>query len=460
MNILKNTLLCLITLCASIQAEAPQNPEIRVQLSTASSLIPVYMGRFDGETSLDRNYLSQLESVLLFDLNNNGSTRALPINDQKEKVLTAKEAKECFSPKAWKSFGIAHVMKVLITGKTLSLDLFTTSSGSLKHFSDITLTGEIAHDRRQIHKLADGIHKSLFNRDGIASSRILFARQAKEVRADSPDAAGWASEIWECDWDGHNARQITSERSYCVTPVFIPVSSSFPGASDRFLYVSYKSGQPKIFLASLKEGVGRRLIDLRGNQLLPAISPQRDKVAFICDAAGRSDLFMQPFNPQTGEVGKPQQLFSYPHSTQASPTFSPDGTKVAFVSDKDRSMRIYVIPATGSGRRANPQLITKQNSENSCPSWSPDGRKLAYSAKTGGVRQIWIYDFATQEERQLTSGAGNKENPTWAADSLHLVFNSTDASSSELYVVNLNQPDAIRITKGQGKNHYPTWGPR
>lgn len=448
-------LLPLIAISSTAFAEAPQNPEIRVQLTTASSLIPVYMGRFRGETSFDRNYLNQLEDVLQFDLNHNGSTRALPINDHKEKVL-----KEGLSSNVWKSMGIAHVMKVDISGKALSLALFSSQSGTVKEFKDISLTGELAQDRRQIHKLADAIHKALFNKEGIATSRILFARQAKEVRADNPEGAGWASEIWECDWDGHNPHQITNERSYCVTPVYIPANAKFPGANDRFLYVSYKQGQPKIFLASMKEGVGKRLIDLRGNQVLPAISPQRDKVAFICDASGRSDLFMQSFNPQTGEVGKPVQLFSYPHSTQASPTFSPDGMRVAFVSDKDRHMRIYVIPSTGSGRRVNPLLITKQNSENSCPSWSPDGRKLAYSAKTGGVRQIWVYDFATQEERQLTSGAGNKENPTWAADSLHIAFNSTDASSSELYVVNLNQPEAIRITKGQGKNHYPTWGPR
>jgi TolB protein len=105
-------------------------------------------------------------------------------------------------------------------------------------------------------------------------------------------------------------------------------------------------------------------------------------------------------------------------------------------------------------------LITKKSRESSCPTWSPDGTKLAYSAKTDGIRQIWTYDFTTGEESQLTFGPGNKENPCWANNSMHLVFNSTDGNSSDLYVVNLNQPEAIKITKGQGKNHYPTWGPR
>jgi len=47
----------------------------------------------------------------------------------------------------------------------------------------------------------------------------------------------------------------------------------------------------------------------------------------------------QEFHPETGGVGKPVQLFSFPKATQASPTFSPDGSRVAFVSDKDGSPR-------------------------------------------------------------------------------------------------------------------------
>jgi len=105
-------------------------------------------------------------------------------------------------------------------------------------------------------------------------------------------------------------------------------------------------------------------------------------------------------------------------------------------------------------------MISKQNRENSCPCWSPDGTKLAYSAKTNGIRQIWIYDFGSGEEWQLTSGPGNKENPYWGPNSRHIVFNSTDASGSEIYIVNLNQPEATKISRGPGKKHYPTWGAR
>ena len=457
MSLTKCFLFLVAALPLAIGAEPPaENQEIRVHLTTQTQLSPIYIGKLSSQGSaLDPSYLSELDQILQHDLNYNAASQVLSRSAEKEQLLQATSPSIALNPQTWKSYGVPHVIRWEVSGKTLNLAVLTTQSGSVKHFNEIPLTGELSSDRRQIHKLADAVTKTLFNIEGIAHSRILYSYQVKNP---NPDGSEWLSEIWECDWDGANARQITHEKSYCVTPILLPHSSQY--TNDRFVYVSYKMGQPKIYIASLKEGVGKRLVDLRGNQLLPCISQKRDKIAFISDAGGRTDLFLQPLNPHSGEVGKPIQLYSYPRSTQASPTFSPDGSKIAFVSDKDGGMRIYVINATPSETRANAIMISKLNRENSCPCWSPDGRKLAYSAKTNGIRQIWIYDFATGEESQLTSGAGNKENPYWAPDSMHIVFNSTDSASSELYIVNIHQHDVLKISRGPGKKHYPTWGAR
>lgn len=428
-----------------------QSEEIRVHLSTKSPLQPLYLGKLScSDHSFAASYLTQLYSVLAFDLNYNGATRVLATHPDREAALCNGSAS--FQGTAWKNWGAAFVVRGEIQNKSLIVSCFSSQTGSVKQFPPISLSGSLAQDRKTVHRLSDAIFKALFGKEGVASSKILYS--VKQKKGDR-----FISEIWCCDWDGANAHQVTHENSTCVTPVFIPPSSKF--TNNRFLYVSYKQGQPKIFISSLKGDEGKRLIHLRGNQLLPAISPQRNKIAFICDASGladRTDLFMQEFHPESGEVGKPVQLFSCPRSTQASPTFSPDGSKIAFVSDKDGSPRIYLLPAVYNEKRGSPVLITKKNSENSCPSWSHDGKKIAYSAKTKGTRQIWIYDFDTGEEWQLTDGNGNKENPSWAPDSMHLVFNSTDGYVSELYLVNLNQPDVVKISSGAGVKHYPSWG--
>jgi TolB protein len=404
--------------------------EIRVYLNTTSNLEPIYIANLQSpDNSFAESYLKELHKVLEFDFNHNGWHKVLAVTEQREKVAQG------------------TVIKGEVKQKTL---VCTLQAGSLKQFPALSLTGRLSEDRRQIHRLADAICKALHGQEGVASTGILYS--VKNKHKDK-----WVSEIWSCDWDGVNARQVTREGSMCATPVFIPPHAHY--ANDRFLYVSYKMGQPKIFIANLKEGVGKRILDLHGNQLLPAISWQRDKIAFICDANHTTaDLFLQEFHPEKGAVGKPVQLFSYPRSTQGSPTFSPDGTKLAFVSDKDGSPRIYLIPAQFTPKRPAPVLLTKRNQENSCPAWSPDGKKLAYSAKTKGTRQIWIFDFETGEEWQLTDGATNKENPSWAPNSRHLVFNSTDGHTSELYIVNLQQSEAVKISQGAGIKHYPTWG--
>ena len=119
----------------------------------------------------------------------------------------------------------------------------------------------------------------------------------------------------------------------------------------------------------------------------------------------------------------------------------------------------YIIDLTFPEPNKSCRLITRQNRENVTPSWSSDGTKLAYSSKTDGVRQIWIYDFDKDEEWQLTKGGQNKENPLWAPDGLHVVYNTEEKEMGDLYIVNLNQAGAVKITSGNGKKRFPAWEP-
>lgn len=428
--------------------------QIVVCLDSEKNMAPVYLSWGAENSGFDASYLQKLKSVLEFDLNHNGITEIVKATNKTDAILKGLPFEDLGRLPDWKNQGIDYIIKARVKDKKLEVRFASASLNSAKTIDGIDLVGNINSDRRKIHLISDKIIQVLFNQNGIASTKFLYV--AKEKSVDGKDL----SSVWEADYDGHNARRITKDAGYCITPLYIPAKKDCsPG---NFMYVSYLTGQSKIYIASLKDGKAMRLNDFKGNQLMPAITKNRDQVAFISDYTGNPDLFLQSFNPETGITEKPQQIFALKHATQGSPTFSPDGKKIAFVSNKDGSPKVYVmnIPAKGATAKAiKTELISKQNRENSAPVWSPDGLKLAYCSMVKGFRQIFVYDFEKRQEFQVTDGAINKENPTFAPNNLHIIYNSTGSNGGQLYLMNLNQSKPVKISQGTAEKHFPSFEP-
>ncbi len=392
--------------------------------------------------------------TLVYDISHNGRTTLIPINETLQYTAHLDDPEEAFKVKIWKDANARYVIVPKIVRGELQVKVFDVNTATLKTLHPYMLTGDLSQDMRGLHKISDVIHEIMYGTPGIASKRILYSYQPKV----DPESQVWHAEIWEMEYDGKNARQVTEENHYTISPSVFPLPSS-DSNNYHFMYVTYKQGQPRIYFASRKAPKGRPLVPLRGNQLLPSFAKKGDKIAFISDVGGRADLFVQSFSIERGVLGKPIQAYTFPGAVQASPTFSPDGSKLAFVCDKSGTPRVYLIDiAEISKTRKIPEavLISKKNRDNTAPSWSPDGKKIAYSAKINGVRQIWIYDVEAGEEWQLTVGLGDKENPTWAPDSFHLAYNTT-SPTFDIFVLNLGQREPKKLTEGPGKKHYPTF---
>ncbi|MDF2576659.1 MAG: Protein tolB [Chlamydiales bacterium] len=430
--------------------------EIVVQLGRQKVLKPTYVAPVKSSSDHNSSYLLQVQKIMEFDFNHNGSTVVIPGDYDKKMLLEQQIQAGRYEINPWRNQKVKYVIAPELADGKLSALIISVNDMYARKVGSVPVSGQLKDDRRQIHKLSDMVYKALFNSEGIATTRILYTVKV----TDDKDPKKWWAEVWEADYDGGNPRFITREHALVVTPVYLPPQAGLAGSC---LYVSYRIGQPKIFITALKDGKGERFSTLRGNQLMPTVSPQRDKFAFICDANGNPDLYIQDFDPNRGLIGKPHLLFTARNAAQGSPTFSPDGQSMVFVSNKDGVPRLYLMQIPSSNRLVQPnsvKLITRKSRDNTSPAWSPDGKKIAYSAKSQGIRQIWLYDLETGQEQELTTGGENKENPTWAPNSVHIAFNTAMPQSSEIYITDIYGSKPVKITVGSGEKRFPCWEPR
>jgi Tol biopolymer transport system component/DNA-binding winged helix-turn-helix (wHTH) protein len=133
--------------------------------------------------------------------------------------------------------------------------------------------------------------------------------------------------------------------------------------------------------------------------------------AALLAAAGVATLWVRTPIPQS--VEKAPTLLTHDRGMQEDPTWSPDGSAVAYASDRDGNMNIWIQPAAGQVRR-----LTSATSRNWQPSWSPDGRTIAFRSERDGGG-LYLADASSGSERRLVSFGFA---PRWSADGLHLLF--------------------------------------
>jgi len=173
------------------------------------------------------------------------------------------------------------------------------------------------------------------------------------------------------------------------------------------------------------------------------------RIAYINKSKGRYSLQVADadgVNPQT-VVSSNEPIIS--------PAWSPDGTRIAYVSFEKKKPIIFVQSLT-TGQRLT---LANFKGNNSAPSWSPDGSKLAIVLTHSDNSQLYAINADGTGLRQLTKSGAIDTEPNWSPDGKWIYFTSDRGGNPQIYKVSSIGGEAQRVTFQGGQNLSPHFSP-
>ncbi|MGQ0744678.1 MAG: hypothetical protein ACT4OS_10170 [Acidimicrobiales bacterium] len=162
-------------------------------------------------------------------------------------------------------------------------------------------------------------------------------------------------------------------------------------------------------------------------------------------------------------------------STDSYPTFSPDGTRIAYESTTAEGTDVWMVEAAGGGAGGGTaRKLTADPGDERFPAFSPDGRTLAFASDRTG--NFDIYTIALDSDRTAPTGAGPPDvgetaarrltdtplpeyGPVWSSDGTRIFFQSLRDGDSEIYVMNADGTGTERLTSSPGDDELPAVSP-
>ena len=135
-------------------------------------------------------------------------------------------------------------------------------------------------------------------------------------------------------------------------------------------------------------------------------------------------------------------------------TWSSDGEKIAFTSDRDGNSEIYIMNADGS----NQERLTGNSASDRTPVWSSDGEKIAFTSCRDGNLEIYVMDSDGGDQKNVTRNDAHDLNFTWSPDGAKIAFVSPRNGAFEIYITDGGRTFE-NITKNSAWNWSPVWSP-
>jgi len=195
-----------------------------------------------------------------------------------------------------------------------------------------------------------------------------------------------------------------------------PARAAFPGANGKIAFSTLSAWED--FDISVMNADGSGLVSLTSygaDDAQPAFSPDGSRIAFTSNRTGDAEIFVMD-----ADGTDVKQVTSNPVFQEFDPAFSADGSRIAFASDRDGNRELYVIRVDGSGQT---RLTTTATNEED-PAFSADGSRLAFTSDRDGNREIYVAGADGANPVRLTVDPAADYQPNFAPDGSRIAFTS------------------------------------
>ena len=378
--------------------------------------------------------LDSVRAIIARDLDYSDRFEVIPLTPGDSGAFAATVGGATVNYALFRTVGVEYAVEVAQEGPATAVRVHDIVAGLIRHEQRFTLPAPFDLGfRLAVHRVADEAVRWITGTPGYAASQLLFLIDRRLYRLDS---------------DGAGMSQLSAAGEQLLSPVWSPDGS-------RIAFTVFGPGTGVIMVQTVAGG--RRSTvpgTTTGLNITPAFSPDGRTIVYGHSGEEGTDIFaadvVQNCCVQRLTVGR--------YADNLSPTFAPDGRRMAFVSTRAGQPQIYVMAADGTDQELLAPFDFGATGSSNAPEWSPDGASVVFHREVDRTPQIFVLDVASRRVRQLTS-SGRNEDPTWAPDGRHLAFVSDRSGQRQLWVID-TITGRIRQLTFIGQVRLPAWSRR
>jgi Tol biopolymer transport system component len=257
-------------------------------------------------------------------------------------------------------------------------------------------------------------------------------------------------EIYVMNPDGSNQQRITNNTVDDESPTISPDGVWI--AFDRVREIEYGTEGKKLSTYEIIAWAAGNEYNLTNNDLnetQPVYSPDGSKIAFESDRAGGSEIFVMNAD------GSGQTRLTLEPTRDLSPTWTPDGKNILFVSQRDGNYEIYTMLANG----ALQTNLSRNPANDRSPAVSPGGKKIAFSTARDGNYEVYTMGADGSNPVNLTNNPAADYAPAYSPDGSKIAFASTRSGNDEIHRMNRDGSSPKRLTRHAALDSAPAYSP-